>query len=120
MILKEYDLECVLSAKDILCQEPSRSVTIEGLAIEVGLNRTKLQYGFKQVFGVSIYDFQLQKRMEKAKALLRKTQKSIKEIARHCGYKSTSSFSQAFKKATGVAPLGWRNGAYEEDRVNEN
>lgn len=119
MILKEYDLECVLSAKDILCQEPSRIVTIEGLAIEVGLNRTKLQYAFKEVFGVSIYDFQLQKRMEKAKALLRKTQKSIKEIARLTGYKSTSSFSQAFKKVTGVAPLSWRNGGYEE-HTNEN
>src|SRR5687767_12276706 len=118
MILKEYDLECVLSAKDILCQEPSRSVTIEGLAIEVGLNRTKLQYGFKQVFGVSIYDFQLQKRMEKAKALLRKTEKSIKEIARLAGYKSTSSFSQAFKKTTGVAPLSWRNNDLERENYN--
>lgn len=115
MILKEYDLECVLSAKDILCQEPSRSVTIEGLAIEVGLNRTKLQYGFKQLFGVSIYDFQLQKRMEKAKALLRKSDKSIKEIARLTGYKSTSSFSQAFKKSTGVAPLSWRNNGHGEN-----
>lgn len=118
MILKEYDLECVLSAKDILCQEPSRSVTIEGLAIEVGLNRTKLQYGFKQVFGVSIYDFQLNKRMEKAKALLRKTEKSIKEIARLTGYKSTSSFSQAFKKASGIAPLSWRNNGQEEEHYN--
>lgn len=117
MILKEYDLECVLFAKDILCQEPSRSVTIEGLAIEVGLNRTKLQYGFKQVFGVSIYDFQLQKRMEKAKALLRKTQKSIKEIARLTGYKSTSSFSQAFKKAVGVSPLWWRNNGVEDHSI---
>ena len=120
MILKEYDLECVLSAKDILCQEPSRSVTIEGLAIEVGLNRTKLQYGFKQVFGVSIYDFQLQKRMEKAKALLRKTEKSIKENARITGYKSTSSFNQAFKKATGLAPLSWRNNGQEAERYNGN
>lgn len=114
MILKEYDLECVLSAKAILSQEPSRSVTIEGLAIEVGLNRTKLQYGFKQLFGVSIYDFQLQKRMEKAKSLLLKTQKSIKEIARLTGYKSTSSFSQAFKKETGVSPVSWRNNGYAE------
>lgn len=120
MILKEYDLECVLSAKDILCQEPPRFITIEGLAIEVGLNRTKLQYGFKQVFGVSIYDFQLQKRMDKAKYLLLKTEKSIKEIARLTGYKSTSSFSQAFKKATGVAPLAWRNSDSGEGYNNDN
>jgi AraC-like DNA-binding protein len=84
----------------------------------VGLNRTKLQYGFKQVFGVSIYDFQLQKKMEKAKALLRKTEKSIKEIARLCDYKSTSSFSQAFKKATGVSPLPWRNNGQEGEHYN--
>lgn len=120
MNLKEYDLECVLSAKDILCQEPPRFITIEGLAIEVGLNRTKLQYGFKQVFGVSIYDFRLQKRMDKAKYLLRRTTKSIKEIARITGYKSTSSFSQAFKKATGVAPLSWRQQAHDEEYPSEN
>lgn len=120
MILKEYDLECVLSAKDILCQEPPRFITIEGLAIEVGLNRTKLQYGFKQVFGVSIYDFQLQKRMEKAKQLLQKTEKSIKEIARLTGYKSTSSFSQAFKKASGIAPLAWRKSGRSEMNGRDN
>lgn len=120
MILKEYDLECVLSAKEILCQEPPRFITIEGLAIEVGLNRTKLQYGFKQVFGVSIYDFQLQKRMQKAKSLLRRTEKSIKEIARLTGYKSTSSFSSAFKKATGIAPLAWRNNGFDDGNTNDN
>jgi AraC-like DNA-binding protein len=120
MILKEYDLECVLSAKDILCQEPPRFITIEGLAIEVGLNRTKLQYGFKKVFGLSIYDFQLQKRMEKAKHLLLRTEKSIKEIARLTGYKSTSSFSQAFKKAFGIAPLAWRNNGHGDDYVRDN
>jgi AraC-like DNA-binding protein len=109
--LKSYDFECIDAAHSILSKDPPPHISIEGLAMEVGLNRTKLQYGFKLVYGSNIYDFQIDKRMEKAKLLLLTTDKPIKAIAPLSGYKNSSSFVAVFRKTTGVTPLQFRKKA---------
>mgnify|MGYP000350017135 CR=1 FL=1 len=109
MKLKEYDTECVRAAHALLISEPLRHITIEGLALEVGLNRNKLQYGFRKLYGHSIDEFRMRVRMRCASKLLRQTDKSVKEIARLTGYKNISSFSVAFKRVFKVPPTQWRN-----------
>ena len=106
--LKQYDVQCIQEAHRILSKETAPQLSIEGLALEVGLNRTKLQYGFKKLYGINIYDFQLQQRMEKAKQLLLTTQKPVKVIAQLSGYSSDSSFVAIFKKISGITPLQFR------------
>lgn len=109
MKLKDYDTECVRAAHAILATDPLRHITIEDLALEVGLNRNKLQFGFKKLYGHSIDEFRLKTRMRFASKLLRQTDKSIKEIARLTGYKNISSFSVAFKRVFRQPPTQWRN-----------
>lgn len=109
MKLKDYDTECIRTAHAILATDPMRYKTIEGLALEVGLNRNKLQYGFKKIYGRSIDEYRLQVKMRSASKLLRQTDKSIKEIARLAGYKNISSFSVAFKRVFKQPPTQWRN-----------
>jgi AraC-like DNA-binding protein len=109
MKLKKQDLECIHPAKDKLAKNFRYHITINELAKELGLNRTKLQYAFKNLYGLSIAEFRVQLRMEKAKELLEQTDKSIKEIARFTGYKNISSFSVAFKKTYKQSPSKWRN-----------
>ena len=106
--LKSYDLQCIQAVHRILSKDPPPQISIEGLALEVGLNRTKLQYGFKQLYGISIYDFLVQKRMEKAKELLLTTQKPVKTIALLSRYSSVSSFVAVFKRLYGITPLQFR------------
>jgi AraC-like DNA-binding protein len=106
--LKKYDFQCITQAFTILSKDPPPHISIEGLALEVGLNRTKLQYGFKQIYGINIYDFQINNRMKKAKELLLTTHKPVKVIATLCGYSSNSSFVAVFKKVVGVTPLQFR------------
>ena len=112
MKLKEYDTECIRAAHAILATDPFRYKTIEGLALEVGLNRTKLQYGFKKLYGRSIDEYRVQVKMRIASKLLRQTDKSIKEIARLTGYKNISSFSVAFKRVFKTPPTQWRNNGW--------
>lgn len=107
--LKHVDIQRIKAVKDILSHKQLPHTTIQHLAYEAGMNRTKLQYGFKKLFGVSIYTYQVQMRMEKAKKLLENTDKPIKQIAALAGYNTISSFSAAFKKAFGVTPSQWRN-----------
>jgi AraC-like DNA-binding protein len=106
--LKQYDVQCIQEAYRILSKDKLPQLSIEGLALEVGLNRTKLQYGFKKLYGINIYDFQVQQRMEKAKLLLLTTPKPVKVIALLSGYSSNSSFVAVFKKVSGITPLQFR------------
>lgn len=107
--LNSNDLECIDAAYRILSTDPPPPhISIEELALEVGLNRTKLQYGYKLVYGSSINDFQIERRIDKAKQLLLTTDKQVKAIARLSGYKNSSSFVVKFRKITGFTPLQFR------------
>jgi AraC-like DNA-binding protein len=112
MKLKKEDIESIRRARDLLIKNQRYHITISDLSRETRMNRTKLQYGFKQIFGVSIDDFRIQMRMEKAKELLEQTEKSVKEISILLGYKSMGSFSTMFKKMFRLSPTQWRNAAH--------
>ena len=109
--LKQYDLQCIQAAHMILSKDPPPQISIEGLALEVGLNRTKLQYGFKKLYGINIYEFQVHQRMEKAKFLLLNTERPVKTVASQSGYSSVSSFVAVFKRLHGTTPLQFRKQA---------
>lgn len=109
--LKPFDLECINAVHHILTRDIHARITIESLALEIGINRNKLHYGFRQVYGTTIHDFLEQQRMEKAELLLATTYKSIKNIAALTGYKSSSSFCEVFRKRFGISPLQYRKRA---------
>ena len=109
MKLKKEDIENIRKARDLLAKNQRYHITISDLSRETRMNRTKLQYGFKQLFGISIDDYRIQLRMERAKELLEQTEKSVKEISILLGYKSMGSFSTMFKKLFMVSPTQWRN-----------
>jgi len=64
---------------------------------------------FKATLGVPPHRYILQRRVERAKALLRNPALSISEITFRCGYAEQSSFTRAFQKVTGAAPASYRN-----------
>lgn len=108
MKLKNCDLQCVHDAKALLDKNPRKYITIPHLSREIGLNETKLKFAFKQQFGVSIYQYLLQNRMEKAKSLLEGTEKSIKQIAYELGYHTPWAFIDAFRKMFEQTPAQYR------------
>lgn len=81
--------------------EPTR---IEDLARQFGLNRNKLCSGFRQLFGVSIFDFACGLKMDQAWRLLRESQLSVSAIALNVGYSSSAAFSAAFHRHFGNSP----------------
>jgi AraC-like DNA-binding protein len=112
MKLKKEDIDRIRLAKDLLTKNRRYHITINDLSQQTQLNRTKLQFGFKQQYGVSIDDYRILLRMEKAKELLEQTEKSVKEISILVGYKSMGSFSTMFKKIYCKSPTEWRNGLH--------
>lgn len=77
------------------------------LAASVGVCRGKLHRCFKQVYGVTPFDYTRVKRLETAKRLLRRGE-SVTETAFRLGYSSPSHFTKAFKQHFGCLPLQWR------------
>ena len=64
----------------------------------------KLKQDFKLTYGAPIYKYYLTYKLEVAKELVIKKEKSIKEVSEYIGYSTSSHFISAFKKKYGVTP----------------
>lgn len=109
MITKRKDIVTLQEIHQFIEDSYSRDIPIAYICKEFGINRTKLQEGFNQLFGVSVHVFVSQLRMEKARTMLRETDESVKLIGMECGYKTLSSFTRVFTKMHGVSPTQYRS-----------
>lgn len=82
--------------------------TSEELCRIAAMGHTKFRQSFRQIYGMSPYEYVLQVRMRYARLLLSKQRLSIGEIARHLGYASASKFSIAFRKIHCHSPREYR------------
>nr|WP_275052373.1 helix-turn-helix domain-containing protein [Collinsella tanakaei] len=78
-----------------------------------GMGTTKFKLLFKQATGSSWSAFITARRMREARALLL-AGKSVAETAREVGYRSPTSFSEAFARIHGLSPARWRDAAKAE------
>jgi len=102
--LRSKDREAIKLARDILIANLAEPPTIRELCSAVGVNRNKLHYGFKEVFGMSPLNYLEEHRLEQAYIGLRDSDALIYQIAADVGYTNQSSFSTAFKRKYGLTP----------------
>ena len=98
----------VHEARKLLGEDLGAELTVEMLAEKVKLNRTTLQQVFRQMYGMTIYEYRTQVRMQEAKNLLLAGNLSITEIAGLCGYSNASKFAAGFRRIAGMPPGEWR------------
>ena len=107
----EKEKSVFIGLKDLISQNLQKNYSIEELSDIAGMNRTKMQAGFKALFGQTIYTCTLDLKMSKAKSLLCETREiRMKEIAAMLGYNHSNHFSAAFKKKFAVSPSFFRKG----------
>ncbi|HVK79662.1 MAG TPA: AraC family transcriptional regulator [Verrucomicrobiae bacterium] len=102
--LTRADLEHIAEARAIMLDNLESTLTLAVLARRVGLNRTKLAIGFKDLYGVSVQAFWRDAKLAKAIELLRDSDMPVTEVAFSLGYTEHSSFTRAFRKKFGVLP----------------
>jgi AraC-like DNA-binding protein len=78
--------------------------SIEMIAKGAALSESTLKRHFKLMFGKSIYEYYLEKKMEYAKRLLLEKPLTVKEVAYRLGYEKTSNFIHMFKKFHSYSP----------------
>ncbi|MGI5884352.1 MAG: response regulator transcription factor [Candidatus Spyradocola sp.] len=75
------------------------------------ISQTQLSLLFKREMGTSFLQYVLDMRIDRAKALLRSSEKKIYEIALETGFEDPGYFSYCFKQRCGVTPKNYRQGA---------
>lgn len=103
-IATEETIGKIKKAKQLIIKEMINPPSLADLAKEIGLNIKKLKTDFKEYYGVPVFTFLLNYKMELAKTLLQEQQLNVNEIASHLGYSTSSHFIAAFKRAYGITP----------------
>jgi transcriptional regulator GlxA family with amidase domain len=83
-------------------------ISAEQLSIEVNLPKEKLQAGFQKITSLTVHQYILQIRVEKAKDLLSFTNSPLKAIASVTGFNDKSHLCKVFKKYTSCSPIEYR------------
>ncbi|MBV1924624.1 MAG: AraC family transcriptional regulator [Flavobacteriaceae bacterium] len=94
----------IKNAKEIIIEQMNNPPGLSELAKLVGLNIKKLKSGFKEYYGLPVFTFLLNYKMELAKKLLQEQQLNVNEIASQLGYSTSSHFIAAFKRKYGITP----------------
>ena len=86
----------------------SEKLHVDTIARHFSISPSQLQRLCHRYFGMSAMALYAQKRINKAKVLLRSTENSINEIAGAVGFDEVANFSAFFTKSTGMTPSGFR------------
>jgi AraC-like DNA-binding protein len=102
------EIESLYDLKNYLRMNMDKPLTPEDLAKTFDATTRTLKRRFFTLFGINLYHFLLEIRMEQASMLLQETDTSIENIAVLTGYRSFANFSTAFKKYYGQSPSYFR------------
>lgn len=103
--LPEHQLLQVL---EYINEHLERDIKLADLAKLLDISQFHFSHLFKQSIGTSPYQYLIQQRIERAKQLLKKTDRSIMDIALECGFNSHSHLSKQFRQCTGITPKAYR------------
>jgi AraC-like DNA-binding protein len=86
----------------------TEEISLEKLAEEAGVSPRHVDRMFSEAYGMTPKAYIVKLRMHKACALLRRTEKSITDIAFECGYSDSNYFARVFRKSCGMSPQNYR------------
>ncbi len=96
--------EQIHGARQILMQNLSNPPSLATLARKVGMNPNKLNQGFRQEFGMTVFAWYRMTRIQRSCELLQQGQLNIDETAQSLGFHDTPHFIRHFKKHFGKTP----------------
>jgi AraC family transcriptional regulator len=98
----------LLQVLDYIDTHLHQEIKLTDLASLLGMSQFHFSHQFKQATGISPYQYLLQQRIERAKQLLKRSDRSIADIALTCGFNSHSHLSKQFRQLTETTPKAYR------------
>ena len=98
----------LLRAKDLADARYAEPLAVDDLARAAGLSKAHFAREFRRAFGESPHAYLLTRRLERAAALLRMTDRSVADICLSVGWQSIGSFTTSFTRTFGLSPTAYR------------
>jgi AraC-like DNA-binding protein len=98
----------LLNARDLADRRYPEPLDLEALARAANVSPRHFSRSFRRVFGETPYQYLLGRRLERARYLLRTTDRSVIEICLDVGFSSVGSFTTTFRRHVGVTPTAYR------------
>jgi AraC-like DNA-binding protein len=98
----------LLRAKDLVDARYMEPLGVHDMARAAGLSRAHFSREFRRTFGESPHSYLLTRRLERAAALLRTTDRSVAEVCFTVGLQSLGSFTTSFTRIYGMSPAAYR------------
>lgn len=109
-VAHEKNTGVVFQVKEYVTKNLDCNLSRNSLAEQFYLNPDYLARIFAKHEGVSLGNYIMQTRIEKAKMLLKSTELSVNAIAMQVGYSNYSHFSRIFRECCGCSPNEYRKG----------
>ncbi len=98
----------LLRAKDLADARYFERLGVDELARAAGLSRAHFSREFARAFGESPHAYLLTRRLERAAALLRTTDRSVADVCFSVGLRGVGSFTTSFTRTYGMSPMAYR------------
>jgi AraC-like DNA-binding protein len=98
----------LLRAKDLVDARYLEPLTVADMAAAAGSSPAHFSREFRRAFGEPPHQYLLTRRLERAAALLRTTNRSIADVCHAVGLTSVGSFTTSFGRVYGVTPTAYR------------
>jgi AraC-like DNA-binding protein len=98
----------LLRAKDLVDARYREPLDVTALARAAHLSPAHFSREFRRAFGETPHQYLLTRRLERAAALLRNTDRTVTEICIAVGLRSVGSFTTSFGRAYGLSPTAYR------------
>jgi AraC-like DNA-binding protein len=98
----------LLRAKDLADARYFEPLDVGDMARAAGLSRAHFSREFRRAFDESPHAYLLTRRLERAAALLRTTDRAVLDICLSVGCKSVGSFTTSFTRTFGCSPTSYR------------
>ena len=111
---EENTVDIIKNAQDYIAANYSKDIILDDVSKELQISPYYFSKLFKKRTGSNFIEYLTNVRIERAKELLRNTNKSMKEICLEVGYSDANYFSRTFKKNVGVTPSEYKEGKESE------
>lgn len=95
-------------ARDLIDREYARPLEVAALARAALMSTAHFSRRFRAAYGETPYAYLMTRRVERAKALLRRGDMSVTEVCMAVGCTSLGSFSARFTELVGETPTAYR------------
>jgi AraC-like DNA-binding protein len=102
------DLAHLRRARDLIDREYAGPLDVAALAREALMSTAHFSRRFRAAYGETPYAYLMTRRVERAKALLRRGDHSVTEVCAEVGCASLGSFSAGFTRLVGETPSAYR------------